>query len=207
MSNATSCAVEKCGLTSFALCNCCNKHLCMNHLKEHFERLNTKMIPMVDEINDLYNRLQQPLLNETLHLETLEKWRLEAHQRVDSYCNSKRDYIIHGLRNQCKERLDKTRTRLNQLIHQQGFTGESFDRVQIGLEMNKKCIDEMEHFRCHVYPLDIRDDQVILSANSVSKSTMKKSQRTRDYHFDGVQSGRIEKTNSSHVVKTDLQQR
>lgn len=159
---------------------------------------------MVDEINDLYNRLQQPLLNETLHVETLEKWRLEAHQRVDSYCNSKRDYILHGLRNEYKERLDKTRTRLNQLIHQQGFTGESFDRVQAGLEMNKKYIEEMEHFRCHVYPLDIQDDQFILSANPVSKSTTKKSHRTRNYHFDGVQSGRIEKSNSSHVVTTDL---
>ena len=199
MSQLTSCAIQKCG--------CCNKNLCMKHLREHFDMLNTKLLPMVDELNSLFNRLQQPMPNESAHLQTLEQWRVEAHQHVDRYCETKREFIQHGFRKQYEERLGKTRTVLDQMLHQQGFTRDNFDRVQTDLECNAKSIDEVEHLRCITSPLYIKDDHVIVSSYPAPKSTKQKIPKAQKDRFHGVESGRIEKATTSHVLGSHLSSR
>jgi hypothetical protein len=52
---APPCAIETCKRKSRALCHCCNKNLCPDHLKEHDDSINSQIHPLVDEINTLDN--------------------------------------------------------------------------------------------------------------------------------------------------------
>lgn len=179
----------------------------MKHMHEHFEVLNAKLQPMADELNSLFDRLQQPMSNEPVHLQTLEQWRAEAHKTVDKYCGAKREYISHGLRKQYEERLGKTRTVLNQMLHQQGLTRENFDRVQADLEWNAKSIDEMEHLRCITSPLHIKDDHVTVSSHPAPRSIKQKNLKAQKDRSHCVESGRVEKAATSHVPGSNLSSR
>ncbi|CAF1564779.1 unnamed protein product, partial [Rotaria sordida] len=50
------CAIDGCKRTSRALCHCCQQDLCIFHLNEHNDLLNSQLNPLVDEINTLGDR-------------------------------------------------------------------------------------------------------------------------------------------------------
>ena len=51
------CSNETCKRKSRALCHCCNKNLCLDHLKEHYDLTNSQLNLLVDEINTLADQL------------------------------------------------------------------------------------------------------------------------------------------------------
>jgi hypothetical protein len=52
-----SCKINMCKRKSCALCYCCNKSLCFNHLKVHRDLINSQLNSIVNEINTINEQL------------------------------------------------------------------------------------------------------------------------------------------------------
>jgi hypothetical protein len=99
MAAARQCANEKCSRLPRALCICCEKYLCLDHLKDHADRLNEQLTPMSDEFNQLAEELKNMSFIETSFIKQLDKWRLNSHEHIDHYYNkptgcNKRKYSV-----------------------------------------------------------------------------------------------------------------
>jgi hypothetical protein len=51
------CAVDICKRKSRALCHCCSKNLCIDHLKEYQDLYNSQLNTFLDEINTIDDQL------------------------------------------------------------------------------------------------------------------------------------------------------
>ena len=51
------CNIDTCKHKSCALCHCCNKNLCFNHLKEHRDLIHSQLNFLVNEINTINDQL------------------------------------------------------------------------------------------------------------------------------------------------------
>ncbi|CAF3042156.1 unnamed protein product, partial [Rotaria sp. Silwood2] len=85
------CAIETCKRKSRALCHCCSKNLCPDHLKEHDVVINSQVNPLVDEINNIDNQLSSLNVGEIIDKcrQKLDKWRHDCHNIIDRYYEEK----------------------------------------------------------------------------------------------------------------------
>src|SRR5689334_12955101 len=92
-----SCAILTCKRTSRALCQCCNQYLCRNHFIEHDDLLNFKLNPLVDQINELADRITGFNINQLRNypLEKLNKWRDDCHRSIELYYKEKCQELNH----------------------------------------------------------------------------------------------------------------
>ncbi|CAF3532404.1 unnamed protein product [Rotaria sp. Silwood1] len=85
------CAIETCKRKSRALCHCCNKNLCPDHLKEHDDLINSQVNPLLDEIDNLDNQLSALNIDEVIGKcrQKLDKWRHDCHIVIDRFHEEK----------------------------------------------------------------------------------------------------------------------
>ncbi|CAF0859919.1 unnamed protein product [Rotaria sordida] len=83
--------IETCKRKSRALCHCCRKNICPDHLKEHDDLINSKINPLVDEINNLDNQLSALNVDEVIDKcrQKLDKWRHDCHTIIDRFYEEK----------------------------------------------------------------------------------------------------------------------
>ena len=94
------CNILSCKYISRALCYCCKQDLCIDHLKEHHELLNAKLLPLADEINTLANQLILSNLSNLINdsHEQLEQWRLNSYKIIDRVFENKLQEIDQHFR-------------------------------------------------------------------------------------------------------------
>ncbi|CAF3717922.1 unnamed protein product [Rotaria sp. Silwood1] len=101
------CVIETCKRKSRALCHCCSKNLCLDHLKEHDDLINSQINTLVDEINTLDNQLSTLNVDEVIDKcrQKLDKWRHDCHIIIDRFYEEK----CQELQQRCVQQADQKR--------------------------------------------------------------------------------------------------
>ena len=163
---SSPCAIETCKHKSRALCYCCNKSLCIDHLKEHQDSSNSQLNYFVDEINTLTDQIL--ILNaditDNCH-QKLDKWRDDCYMMIDRYYEEK----YQELQQRCIERADKYRKeidqikeKVNELMHEQKATHEDISSLKATINDIKRDIKQFEEkgIIVDVHPLIIDKDLI-----------------------------------------------
>ncbi|CAF1458715.1 unnamed protein product [Rotaria sordida] len=161
-SSSQMCSIETCKRSAHALCYCCQKSVCIEHLNEHSHRLNDQLLPLADDINDLFDRFNNVLLPQSAFCIELDNWREEAHQTIDHHCERKKqefDKLIMNERQKQKIDLDHLRYQIDESIKKQETTTEYVDSMNNSLRCLQRQINELE-IPPVLSPLDI-DEHIV----------------------------------------------
>jgi hypothetical protein len=163
------CAIEACKRKSRALCHCCNKNLCPDHLKEHDESINSQINPLADELNSAADQLLKININDVIRncREKLDKGRDDCHMIIDRFYDEK----CQELQQRCVERVDKQRedidrikSKTNELIREQEATLEDIPHLKASINDIKRDVNQFEKngIIVDVHPLTIIKDLVYI---------------------------------------------
>ena len=175
--SSVSCVIEKCELVSLALCQCCKKDLCIDHLNEHANRRNEKLLPLVDQINGLLQRFTQFYDGEKSALAQLNHWRDEASKTIDSFYEKKRDEHLAASTDKHRDQLNDMQMKLNDLIRKKGGSQQDFERFSENMQLIEQHLDKLEHVPIILLPLTI-DEQSILRPVSAPNDLQDKATNT-----------------------------
>jgi predicted ribosome quality control (RQC) complex YloA/Tae2 family protein len=142
-----TCDITSCKRSSCALCHCCQKNVCLPHLKEHQDALISQLNPFVDQINALGDRLKAFNIENMIGdcRRKLEQWRVECHQKIDHFfeqkCQELDQSVAEQLNKQRKE-IDRIQLQLAELIREEYSTRRDLDLLTSNIgnlerEMNK----------------------------------------------------------------------
>jgi hypothetical protein len=161
------CAIATCKRVSRALCHCCQQNLCITHLNEHNDLLNSQLNPLTDEINVLGERLKTLNTEDILRNchQKLEQWRMDYHQKIDHFVDKKHqelDRLMAEKVNKQQEEVTHIRSKLAELIRDQEATHQDIDRLASTIRRLEKQMIKIEQTRFSVdsRPLLI-DDTVV----------------------------------------------
>jgi hypothetical protein len=168
-----SCAVKKCEISSCAICHCCGNDLCLDHLKEHKDQLNIKLIPFTNQINTCLDALEHFNPTFSPSFKVLKQWRMEAHATVDLFYERTCDELLEQKKNKPLERLRTTQNNLEQLIRKQGGTRENIDSLTNDIRLIEQEINNLQNIPIHLHPLVIDQNAVLCpnDPNAVRKET------------------------------------
>ncbi|CAF2482844.1 unnamed protein product [Rotaria sp. Silwood2] len=184
------CDIETCKRKSRALCHCCNKNLCPDHLKEHDDSINSQIHPLVDDINNLDNQLSALNVDEIIDKcrQKLDKWRHDSHKEIDRFYQEK----YQELQKRCIERVGQKRKTIhqlklntNKLIQEQEATYDDISSLKSIINDIKRDIDQYEEngISVDVYPLIINNNLIYIEnwiMNEIDLSTLSSLYRTID---------------------------
>jgi predicted nucleic acid-binding Zn-ribbon protein len=161
------CTSNKCEFFSCARCHCCGQDLCPDHIKEHKDQLNFKLIPLTDEINVLSSGLEHFALN----LDELEKWRVEAHQTIEDFCQRKRQVLLDERKRKSREELQQIQSSVVLLLQRQGATHENIEALTKSIDSIRQQLNELRKVRLILTPLEIDNDMILLSTAEPEQAT------------------------------------
>ncbi|CAF1279226.1 unnamed protein product [Adineta steineri] len=143
------CAVNSCNRVSRALCHCCQENVCIVHLNEHNDKLNSRLNSFTDIINRLYNRIETidiPKIVDNYH-EKLEEWRLDSHKKIDEFFQQKQQEL-HGL---ITDKIDEEREEFNyvqrkliKLIHEQQVNYDDIYELTLNIDHLERELNNIE---------------------------------------------------------------
>ena len=161
------CTIDTCKRISRALCHCCQKNLCIIHLNEHNDLLNSQLNPLTDEINALSERLE--ILNaehvlDNYHQE-LEQWRQECYKKIDHFVAEKRQELDHFVAQKLdkqKEEVIRMRSMLDKLIRDEEVTRQDIETLTSTIRQIENEIHKIEQscFSIDIRPLLINESIV-----------------------------------------------
>ncbi|CAF0847264.1 unnamed protein product [Adineta ricciae] len=155
------CVADKCQLASLALCQCCKKDLCIDHLNIHANQRNEKLLPFADKINVLLERFSKFYDDDQSGLKQLEEWKRQAYKVLDSFCERKRRDFLGEATDKQREQLNEMHNKLKELIRTKGGIQQDFDEFSENMYMIEQHLDKLEQIQLTLPPLTI-DDQCIL---------------------------------------------
>jgi len=160
-SSSIPCVAEKCELASLALCQCCKKDLCIDHLNEHANQRSEKLLPFIDKINILLNRFSQFYDSEQSGLKQLDEWKQETYKIIDNFYEKKRREFLDETTDKQREQLNEMHNQLKELIRKKGGTQQDFDTFSENMSSIEQHIDKLQQIQIILPPLII-DDNCIL---------------------------------------------
>ncbi|CAF0949076.1 unnamed protein product [Rotaria sp. Silwood1] len=162
-----TCSIEKCFRTSRGLCDCCQQHLCLQHLNEHNASLISQLNPLTDEINTLEDRLKTLNIQKIIDnsRQKLKQWRQDCHRRIDSYFEQKcqeLDQLVKERVAQRQEELNRIHLKIGELINTQETTRQDIDSLTSTIRQLETNMNNTEQicFTINARPLLI-DDMVV----------------------------------------------
>ncbi|CAF1352991.1 unnamed protein product [Rotaria sp. Silwood1] len=164
-SQTRPCAIKKCEVFSCAVCHCCKNDLCLDHLKEHKDQLNARLIPLANQINTFLDGLEHFNPTSSSSFTALEKWRISAHDTVDRFYERMRHELFEQKKNKPLEKLHATRGMLDQLIRKQGATRENIDSLTNDIRSIEQEINALQNIQINLRPLVIDDNLIIASTS------------------------------------------
>ena len=165
--SAETCAICGPKRTSRALCNCCKKYLCRDHLQEHDDLLNARLEPLVDHTNELSDRLRHfnlESLFEPIRIE-LDQWKVSAFQLIERIYQEKSNeinqYINKKLEN-LRQQTEQTQQTIAQLIRQQDATNEQIEFLTKTIQTIEKETNIFQHksIEVKISPLVLNDNYI-----------------------------------------------
>jgi hypothetical protein len=163
-----SCNISTCKRSSLAVCHCCQKNVCISHLNEHQGIINSKLDPLVDEINALGERLQTIDVEKKVAYcrRKLEEWRAECHEKIDRLFEQKcqeLDQLVAIKITQQREEISEVRSKLAKLMDQQETTRQDIDLLTSNIHYLEVVMNNIEQtcFQIIIQPLIIDDRSII----------------------------------------------
>jgi archaellum component FlaC len=155
------CTNDGCRTNSRTLCVCCEKYYCLDHLNEHFSRINNQIPPLSDKINGLSKRLTKFSSLEPSYLVALEKWRDEAHRAVEEYYETKRRDFIDDRREKLKKEIERVRNRLDILLQKHNAVRDDVEMLTQDIRLVEQKFNELQSLRFTIQPLVIDDNLIV----------------------------------------------
>ncbi|CAF1153175.1 unnamed protein product [Rotaria sordida] len=100
------CAIPTCKYKSSTLCPCCNKNICINHMKEHNNLRKSELNSLNDEIIALNDQFKTFDIDKLIkdNREILDKWKDNCHKIINCYyeqkCQELEPTIIDSIHNE-----------------------------------------------------------------------------------------------------------
>ena len=144
------CTIEGCKRISRALCHCCNKNICLLHIKEHYDRFIYELNPLTDEINILENRLisiDKKFLIEKFY-QQLEQWRSQCYKTINEIFEEKYQEIkeiINEKISQGNIEISLLRNKLTKLIEEQDASEKDINLIKLKINQINQSLDDIEH--------------------------------------------------------------
>ncbi|CAF2747907.1 unnamed protein product [Rotaria sp. Silwood2] len=141
------CAIPTCKYKSSALCRCCNKNVCIDHMKEHNDLRKSELNSLNDEtiiLNDQFKTFDIDKLIKDSR-EILEKWKDDCHKIINCYyeqkCQELERFFNKKIDHYRKE-INQTQTTIIDSIHKEKFTQKNLESLKstiydIKQEINK----------------------------------------------------------------------
>jgi hypothetical protein len=189
------CDIEICKRKSRALCHCCSKNLCPDHLREHDDSFNSQLNPIVDELNAVADQFLKMNVNNVISncRQKLDKWRDDCYTMIDRFYEEK----CEELQRRCLERADQQRKQIDQMklktsefIREQEATYEDIPPLILTINDIKRDVNHFEEngILVDVHPLTINKDLIYIEEwpmNNVDISSLSLPLRTIDCSDDG----------------------
>ncbi|CAF0818044.1 unnamed protein product [Adineta steineri] len=161
------CVTDGCKYTSRVLCHCCNKNLCLEHLKQHNELINAQLNPLADDINTLSAQLITLNIDDiTLNYrEKLDQWRTNSFMKINELYEKKCEEI----EKRCLKKIDliqngieQIRSKISKLINEQEINIEDLEILKLNIyDIKRKFIQFKEKsMEINIHPFTI-DDKLI----------------------------------------------
>ncbi|UJR24100.1 hypothetical protein I4U23_027067 [Adineta vaga] len=141
------CAIDTCKRKSRASCYCCNKELCIDHLKEHDESINLQIHPLVDELNSAADQLPKINMNNIIMScrQKLDTWRDDCYNLINQIyqdkCEELKERCTEKMNKQQKQ-IDEIRIKMNDLIREKEATYEDIPSLKSTINEIKRDIDQ-----------------------------------------------------------------
>jgi hypothetical protein len=141
--------------------------LCITHLNEHDDLLNSQLNPLTDEINVLRERLKTLNTEDILgncH-QKLEQWRQDCHKKINDFVDKKHqelDLLMDEKVNKQEEEITHIRSKLDGRIREQEATRQDIDTLTLAIRRLENQMNKIEEtcFSIDTRPLLI-DDTII----------------------------------------------
>ncbi|CAF5148221.1 unnamed protein product, partial [Rotaria sp. Silwood1] len=146
------CSIEKCMRKSRWLCDCCQQHLCLQHLNEHNAILISQLNPLTDKINALEDRLNTLNIQKTIDSgrQKLEQWRQDCYKKIDCLfeqkCQELHQFFNETVGKQ-REELNRINSKITGLINAQETTRQDIDLLRSTIHQLETNINNIERTR------------------------------------------------------------
>lgn len=168
------CVTDGCKYTSRVLCHCCNKNLCLEHLKEHNDTINSQLNPLVDEINTLNAHLIKLNIDELIinDREKLDQWRENCFFLINKFYEKKceelsRRYIkrLDSLQNEMEE----IRSKITKLINEHEIISDDLDILTLNIYDMKRKIEHIKEkpFEISFQPLKLDENLILFDETKI----------------------------------------
>jgi polyhydroxyalkanoate synthesis regulator phasin len=144
-----TCTITSCNRTSRALCHCCQQNVCVIHLNEHNDMLNSRLTPLVSIVNTLGSRLLTLNIKKTVDngRQKLERWRIDSHQRIDQFFEQKcqeLDQLVTEKVDEQREEISRLQSKMTTLIREQQATRQDIYELTSTIDHLEKEINNIE---------------------------------------------------------------
>ncbi|CAM4927923.1 unnamed protein product [Rotaria socialis] len=182
------CSVDECKRASRAVCHCCQQNVCIPHLNEHNDVLNSELNPLVDEINILGDRLKTFNIEKHTYncRQKLEQWRIDCHEKIElvfaEKCQELDRFVAEKLEQQEQEMV-RLKLRLTELIREQEATRQDIISLTANIHHLQNEIDKIDQTFIHmnIDPLVINENSIRInerSSNEFDLSTVSPACKT-----------------------------
>ena len=170
------CAITECKRPSRALCYCCQQSICLQHLKEHNDSLISQLNPLVDEINDIGNRVKAINIGTKLTdcREKLEEWRDDCHKKIDEFFEKKYQEMNRCVTEQVekqREEVNRIQSKIATLIREEEVSRQDRDLVASNIRKLDRQVNKFQEtsFDIEIRSLIIDDNWVHFEESNISQ--------------------------------------
>ncbi|CAF0842257.1 unnamed protein product [Adineta ricciae] len=161
------CEVQKCERLSRALCDCCGKHLCLQHLHEHNELLFAQLNPFIDGLNSLGEQLKMFNFHEKVRdcYWKLEQWRVECHQTIDRFFEQKQQELGRNVMTKIEkhqEKITDIQIKLSKLIRDQDVTQRDLNFLSSAVNRLQKDMNRIEQVKFSIQSAPLLIDETLI---------------------------------------------
>jgi len=153
-----SCSIPTCKSKSLNLCYCCNKNICLDHLKEHNDLNKFELNNLNNEIIILNNQFKIFDINKLIKdsQNKLDIWKNNCHQIIDNYYQQKsqelQKFFIEKI-DQHQNEIDQIQTTIIDFIRNDKTTQKNIQSLKLTINNIKK---EINKFKDKGIQMDIR---------------------------------------------------
>jgi hypothetical protein len=162
------CVSDGCKYTSRVLCYCCNKNLCLDHLTQHNETINSQLNPLIDEVNTLSAHLIT-LNTEDLTSncrDKLDQWRDDCVLMINEFYEKK----CQELNRRCSKRLDlfqveieQIRSKMTKLINEREIMTDDLEILALNICDIKRKVEQIKEKSVEIYFHPLKLDENLIS--------------------------------------------
>lgn len=144
-----------------ALCYHCSKNICRRHLMQHAqlieEKTRAELHSLADQLNELSSRFNHLSISDDIlqkPLDQLEKWRVEAHEKIDQIAENKRREL-NGELEKCRKdfstkneeqllKLNASKKVIAELIQEADASATQIEELQESINETEKYLNALD---------------------------------------------------------------